>query len=114
MAGFVRLLGPAVLAFGLFPLSPVAATAPVPAKSSSGPVITGVQLNPASTLLQQTCPVELVFHGDITTTRAASVTYTWVDSPWSGLAGTSQEVFTFRRERGEPQMEVGEAGENGG
>jgi len=80
MAGFVRLLGPAVLAFGLFPLSPVAATAPVPAKSSSGPVITGVQLNPASTLLQQTCPVELVFHGDITTTRAASVTYTWVDS----------------------------------
>ena len=80
MAGSVRLLGPVALAFGLFLLPPGAATAPVPAKSSSGPVITAVQLNPASTLLQQTCPVELVFHGSITTTRAASVTYTWMDS----------------------------------
>ena len=80
MAGSVRLLGPAVLAFGLFPPSPVAATAPVPARSAVGPVITEVTLNPASTLLQQTCPVVLVFHGDITTTRATSVTYTWVDS----------------------------------
>jgi len=80
MAGSVRLLGPVVLAFGLFPLSPVAATAPVPAKSPAGPVITGVTLNPASTLLQQTCPVVLVFHGDITTTRPTTVTYTWVDS----------------------------------
>src|SRR5579864_9843090 len=80
MAGSVRLLGPVVLAFGLFPLSPVAAMAPVPAKSPAGPVITGVTLNPASTQLQQHCPVTLVFHGDITTTRATSVTYTWVDS----------------------------------
>jgi hypothetical protein len=80
MAGFVSLLGPAVLAFGLFPLSLVAATAPAPAKSPAGPVITGVQLNPASTQLQQTCPVVLVFHGHITTTRPTSVTYTWVDS----------------------------------
>ena len=30
MAGTVKLLGPVVLTFGLFPLSPVAATAPVP------------------------------------------------------------------------------------
>lgn len=80
MAGSVRLLGPVVLAFGLFPLSPVAATAPVPAKSPAGPVINGVTLNPASTQLQQHCPVTLVFHGDITTTRPATVTYTWVDS----------------------------------
>jgi len=79
MAGSVRLLGPVVLAFGLFPLSPLAAT-PVPPKSATGPVITAVTLNPASTLLQQTCPVELVFHGHITTTRPTSVTYTWVDS----------------------------------
>ena len=59
MAGSFRLLGPVVLAFGLFPLSPVAATAPVPAKSAAGQVITGVTLNPASTQLQQTCPVVL-------------------------------------------------------
>jgi hypothetical protein len=69
-----------VLAFALFPLSAVVAMAPVPAKSAAGPVITGVTLNPASTLLQQTCPAVLVFHGDITTTRPATVTYTWVDS----------------------------------
>src|SRR6478672_163412 len=80
MAGCARLLGPVVLAFGLFPLSPVAAMAPVPTKSPAGPVITGVVLSPASTLLQQPCPVELVFHGHITATRSASVTYTWVDS----------------------------------
>ena len=80
MAGFIKLLGPVALAFGLFPLSPIAATAPAPTKSPAGPVITGVQLNPASTLLQQPCPVVLVFHGNITTTRADSVTYTWVDS----------------------------------
>jgi len=80
MAGSMRLLGPVVLAFGLFPLSPVAATAPVPATSPAGPVITAVTLNPASTLLQQPCPAVLVFHGHITTTRPTSVTYTWVDS----------------------------------
>jgi len=80
MAGSVRVLGPIVLAFGLFPLLPVAAMAPVPAKPLAGPVITGVTLNPASTLLQQPCPVVLVFHGNITTTRPATVTYTWVDS----------------------------------
>ena len=70
MAGSVKLLGPVVLAFGLFPLSPVAATAPGPTKPPVGPVITGVSY-PASTLLQQPCPVELVFHGHITTTRSA-------------------------------------------
>ena len=80
MAGSFRLLGPVVLAFGVFPLSPIAATAPAPTMPPVGPVITGVQLNPASTLLQQTCPVVLVFHGNITTTRSALVTYTWVDS----------------------------------
>jgi hypothetical protein len=80
MAGSLRLLGTVVLAFGLFPLSLIAAMPPLPTKSPAGPVITGVQLNPASTLLEQTCPVVLVFHGNITTTRAASVTYTWVDS----------------------------------
>src|SRR5689334_11695400 len=45
-----------------------------------GPAVTAVQLQPAKTLLVQPCPVVLVFHGDITTTRATTVTYTWVDS----------------------------------
>src|SRR6478752_620733 len=80
MASSVRLLGRVVLAFGLLPLSPVAAMAPVPTKPPAGPVITGVVLSPASTLLQQTCPVVLVFHGHITNTTSALLTYTWVDS----------------------------------
>jgi len=80
MAGSIRLLGPIVVAFALFRLSPVAAMAPAPTKSPAGPVITAVTLSPASTLLQQPCPAVLVFHGDITTTRPTSVTYTWVDS----------------------------------
>ncbi|HEX3153834.1 MAG TPA: hypothetical protein VHV32_04375 [Candidatus Angelobacter sp.] len=41
MAGSFKLLGPVVLAFGVFPLSPVAA-APVPMKPPAGLVITGV------------------------------------------------------------------------
>ena len=45
-----------------------------------GPAVTAVTLQPAKTQLVQPCPVVLVFHGDITTTRATSVTYTWVDS----------------------------------
>jgi hypothetical protein len=80
MAGSFKLLGPMMLAFGLFPLSPVAATAPVPAKSAAGPVITGVELDPAVIQLQQLCPAVLVFHGHVTTTRPATITYTWVDS----------------------------------
>ena len=79
MAGSFRLLGPVVLVFGLFPLSPVA-VAPVPTKSSAGPAITGVELHSAVIRLQQPCPAFLLFHGDITTSRPASVTYTWVDS----------------------------------
>jgi hypothetical protein len=51
-----------------------------PPKTASGPVITAVELRPATTLLVQPCPVVLIFHGSITTTRATSVTYTWVDS----------------------------------
>lgn len=43
-------------------------------------MITAVELRPATTLLVQPCPVVLVFHGKITTSRATSVTYTWVDS----------------------------------
>lgn len=54
--------------------------APAPKKSPPGPAITGVDLHPAATLLVQPCPVELIFHGEITTTRPVSVTYTWVDS----------------------------------
>ena len=84
MAGSFKLLGPVVLVFGVLPLSPVAA-APVPTKSPAGPAITGVELHPAVIRLQQPCPAFLLFHGDITTSRPASVTYTWVDShgrPW--------------------------------
>jgi len=50
-----------------------------------GPAITAVDLQPAKTQLVQPCPAFLVFHGEITTTRATSVSYTWVDSrgkPW--------------------------------
>jgi len=102
MAGSFRLLGPVVLAFGLLSLSPVAA-APVPKQLPSGPVITAVTLDPTSTRLQQGCPVHLLFHGHITTTRPASVTYMWVDShgyPWpehhrrfslSGVNGVSHK-----------------------
>lgn len=56
-------------------------TSPEPPKNPpAGPAITGVELRPAATLLVQPCPVELIFHGEITTTRPTSVTYTWVDS----------------------------------
>lgn len=54
--------------------------APANSAMPPGPAVTAVALRPASTLLVQPCPVVLVFHGDITTTRATSVTYTWVDS----------------------------------
>jgi hypothetical protein len=57
-----------------------AAPSALPNNPPAGPAITGVELHPASTLLVQPCPVELVFHGDITTTRPVTVTYTWVDS----------------------------------
>lgn len=63
------------------PVSPIGSASAMPAKNPpAGPVITTVELRPATTLLVQPCPVVLVFHGDITTTRATSVTYTWVDS----------------------------------
>src|SRR5215469_7394540 len=56
------------------------ATANLGSSDPAAPVITAVELRPAKTLLVQPCPVMLVFHGEITTTRATSVTYTWVDS----------------------------------
>jgi hypothetical protein len=110
----------------LFPLWTVAATAPVaieapppstmqkpPKKPPAGPAITGVQLYPVKTLLDQPCPVVLVFHGEITTTRATSVTYTWVDShghTWPehhrrfSLAGTNG--VTHRWKLGKPGRTV--------
>jgi hypothetical protein len=63
---------------GLLPRGTARATATLAAPPA--PVITGVELHPASTLLVQPCPVVLVFHGGITTTRPVAVTYTWVDS----------------------------------
>ncbi|MBZ5524410.1 MAG: hypothetical protein LAP21_19405 [Acidobacteriia bacterium] len=78
MAGYFRSLGAVAVAFGLLPLSPVAA--PTAKKSPSGPVITGVDLQPAEKFLEPKCPMVLVFQGHITTTRPATVTYTWVDS----------------------------------
>jgi hypothetical protein len=48
--------------------------------SVTPPVIVSVELHPATMLLVQPCPVELIFHGEITTSRPTSVTYTWVDS----------------------------------
>src|SRR6185437_2100483 len=57
----------------------------LPMNSPPGPAITAVALQPAKTQLVQPCPAFLVFHGEITTTRATSVSYTWVDSrdkPW--------------------------------
>jgi len=79
MAGYFRLMGTVVVAFGLLFLLPVAA--PAAKKSPSGPAITGVDLQPAEKFLApQKCPVVLVFQGHITTTRPVTVTYTWVDS----------------------------------
>jgi hypothetical protein len=69
------------LACAVVPVSPIGAVWVVPPKNPpAGPVITAVELRPATTQLVQPCLVVLVFHGDITTTRATSVTYTWVDS----------------------------------
>lgn len=69
------------LACALLPLFSIGgASAQPPKNPPAGPVITAVELRPATTLLVQPCPVELIFHGEITTTRATSVTYTWVDS----------------------------------
>lgn len=58
----------------------IASPSASPKNPPPGPAITAVELRPASTLLVQPCPVVLVFHGTITTTRATAVTYTWVDS----------------------------------
>lgn len=69
------------LACAFLPVSSLeAASAQPPKNAPPGPVITAVELRPATTLLVQPCPVVLVFHGEITTSRATSVTYTWVDS----------------------------------
>jgi hypothetical protein len=62
------------------PVTPTAKTQQPPKKPPVGPVITGVELYQVKTLLEQPCPVVLVFQGKITTTRPTSVTYTWVDS----------------------------------
>jgi len=79
MVGYFRFVGAVVVAYGLLPLSPAAAR--TPKKPPSGPVITGVDLQPAEKFLApQRCPVVMVFQGHITTTRPATVTYTWVDS----------------------------------
>lgn len=61
-------------------IGPTASPFASPKNPPPGPAITGVELHPASTQLVQPCPVELVFHGDITTTRPVTVIYTWVDS----------------------------------
>ena len=68
---------PVLAAVSLLALRSASAESP---KDPSGPAVTKVELHPATTLLVQPCPVELIFHGDITTTRATAVTYTWVDS----------------------------------
>jgi hypothetical protein len=75
VAASIALLCPLVLGVA----SPRAGAAPTSAEPP-GPVITAVELRSATTLLVQPCPVVLVFHGEITTTRATSVTYTWIDS----------------------------------
>lgn len=81
MTSSVRLLGPIAMAFGLFSLSPIAATSAGPKKAPSGPAITGVDLQPAEKFIApQQCPLVLTFQGHITTTRSVAVTYTWVDS----------------------------------
>jgi hypothetical protein len=71
-----------VLVCAIFALATAAGAAPAAQKKPSvtPPVITSVELRPAKMLLVQPCPVELVFAGEITTSRPISVTYTWVDS----------------------------------
>jgi hypothetical protein len=61
-------------------IATTASPSTLPKNPPAGPAITGVELHSPSTQLVQPCPVELVFHGEITTTRPVSVTYTWVDS----------------------------------
>lgn len=69
------------VACALLALLPIAAAASGAAPAPPPPpLITAVELRPAKMLLVQPCPVELVFPGEITTSRPTSVTYTWVDS----------------------------------
>lgn len=74
-----KFLAVTAVAFLVF-MGTAASPSALPKNPPPGPAITGVQLHPASTLLVQPCPVELVFHGEITTTRPVTVIYTWVDS----------------------------------
>jgi hypothetical protein len=75
-----KFLAAAVFAVSVVFIATTASPSAAAKNPPAGPAITGVELHPASTLLAQPCPVELVFHGEITTTRPTSVTYTWVDS----------------------------------
>ena len=85
-----------------------------PAKNPAGPAITAVELDPPKTLLEQPCPVVLVFQGKITASRPTHVTYIWVDSrgrPWpqrhrSLLSGVS--VVNHRWKVGHPAKTVDE------
>jgi hypothetical protein len=62
------------------PAAPSFISEQAPQKPPVTPIVRGVELHPAKTLLVQPCPAELIFHGEITTARPTSVTYTWVDS----------------------------------
>ncbi len=55
-------------------------TAQGPQKPPVKPAIAGVDVQDVLRKLEQTCPVVLVFHGEITTTRPVTVTWVWVDS----------------------------------
>jgi hypothetical protein len=60
------------------PAAPI--TVAAPQTSPAKPAIAAVSVQEEKRMLEQTCPVVLVFHGDITTTRPVTVTWAWVDS----------------------------------
>ncbi len=95
------------------------ATAPIfaadPQTSPAKPAIAGVSVQEVKTQLEQTCPAVLVFHGEITTTRPATVTWTWVDSrgrTWPEhhrkFTRTGVQAVTHKWKVGKPKKTVDE------
>jgi hypothetical protein len=86
-----------------------------PKKPPVAPIVTGVEVQPVKTLLDQPCPVVLVFRGVITTARPATVRYTWVDSrgrTWPEhqrkFVHPGTNVVTHRWKQGKPGKTIDE------
>ena len=105
-----------IVAMALIASGPAAPViTPVPQTSPAKPTIAAVNVQEVKTTLEQTCPVVLVFHGDITTTRPATVTWTWVDSrgrTWPEhhrkFTRTGVQAVTHKWKVGKPKKTVDE------